>query len=568
MYPSEKFRNEVLSLINTKTKISKDKIESVLEIPPQPEMGELSLPCFKLAAELKKEPQRIADEIAVEIEPSGLVKEIRIAGPYVNFYADWEKFAELIIKTILKEKERYGSSSEGKGKTIVIDYSSPNIAKSMSVGHLRSAVIGSSLYRIFEFLGYKCIGDNHLGDWGTQFGKLLCAYEKWGSEEKLKKNPIREMLNLYVKFHKEAEEKPELEEKARECFKKLEEGDKRYMKLWKWFWELSVGEFKKIYKRLGISFDFYLGESEYVKGSMELIKKLLKSGKARKSEGAVIIDLKKYNLPPLLIQKSDEATLYSTRDLATIEYRMKRFKPWKILYVVGAEQKLYFQQIFKAAELLGLCKESDCVHVDFGLMSLLEGKISTREGRVVFLNELIGKTIEKAEKIITKKNPKLGDRKKVAEIVGIGVIKYNDLSRDRVKNMVFDWKQALSFEGNTAPYIQYTYARTNSIFRKGKINKVPKFDASVLKDPKERILMKTLMGFPKAVSDAARDYKPHYIANYVYNLATQFNDFYETLSVLKAEPEQRNARLALVKAVQQVVKNALFLLGIEAPEKM
>jgi len=468
------------------------------------------------------------------------------------------------LKQIIAEKSRYGSSNIGKGKKVIVEYSSPNIAKPMSVGHLRSTVIGQSIFNILDFLGYSCMSINHIGDWGTQFGKLLYAYKKWGSA-KLRKNPIEELFLLYQRFHKEAEKKPELEEEARKCFKRLEEGDKEFTMLWKSFTNSSLAEFNKIYKILGVRFDHITGESFYLTLAKDVIKEAGQKGVSKESKGAVIIEVN--NLSPLIIQKSDEATVYGTRDLACIKYRKKKFNPDKILYVVGSEQNMYFSQLFMAAEKLGYAKKEELVHISFGLMSLKEGKISTRAGRVVFLEDVIDKTLELAGKIIREKGLS-ANKRELARQVGIGVIKYNDISRDRIKDVVFDWDSMLSFDGDTAPYIQYTHARANSILLKGRVKAAGAFNAGLLKDEKEKHIIKLLMEFPRVVQDAARDYKPHYIANYVYDLANKFNEFYQSIPVLKAPSELRKARLALVIATKIVIANALSLLGIESPGKM
>ncbi len=451
-----------------------------------------------------------------------------------------------------------------------MDFSSPNIAKPMSVGHLRSTTIGDSLSRIYRFIGYNVITDNHLGDWGTQFGKIIVAYKKWGHPERLEKSPIEELFRLYVKFHEETDIDKTLEDQARLAFKKLEDGDKEYLGLWKRFTELSIREFAKTYKMLGVKFDIVQGESFYDKMAKEVIEQALRKKVAKWSQHALIIDME--NQTPLLIRKSDEATLYSTRDLATINYRVKKFAPERILYVIGSEQKSYLEQVFMAAQKLGYIKpeqKSRLLHVAFGMISLPEGKMSTRRGRIVMLDHVIKEVIDLAEKTILIKNPELKNRKNIAKDVGIGALKYADLSRDRIKDVKFDWDEILSFEGDTGPYIQYTHARACSIIRKSKLKSIPKkFDTSLLKDAKEKAIIRKLVEFPETINRAAGDCKPHYIANYVYSLATLFNEFYQSIPVLKAKKGVREARLDLVFAVKTVLKNGLSLLGIEAPEEM
>ncbi|MCX6814572.1 MAG: arginine--tRNA ligase [Candidatus Aenigmarchaeota archaeon] len=547
-----------------------EEILPLLEKPPEGIDADFALPCFALARILKKDPRLIALDLYKKITPSGVIMEANNTGPYLNFSVDWNSVASGLIPSILQSGSKYGSSKTGEGKTVVVDFSAPNIAKPMSVGHMRSTIIGDSLCRIHRFLGYKVIGDNHLGDWGTQFGKIIVAYRKWGHPERLDKNPIEELLRIYVKFHEEAEIDKTLEDEARAAFKRLEDGDKESLSLWKKFTDLSLAEFGKVYKSLGVKFDAVLGESFYLAMAKEVIDEAIKKKVTKWSQHALIIELE--NQVPLIIRKSDEGTLYSTRDLATIKYRMKNSSPEKILYVIGSEQKSYLQQVFSAAEKLGYIKpgqKKNLVHVYFGMISLPEGKMSTRKGRVIFLDHVIKEVTDLAEKTIIIKNPELKNRKRIAQEVGIGAIKYADLSRDRIKDVKFDWDEILSFEGDTGPYIQYTHARACSILRKAKLKRPPaKLNASFLKDAKEKAIVRKLAEFPETVSRAAEDCKPHYIANYVFSLATAFNEFYQSIPVLKAKKCSREARLALVSAVKTTLKNGLFLLGIEAPEEM
>lgn len=560
MYALEKFRGECEELVE---KIVGKKVP--LKEPREKIDADLCLPCFSLG----KNPEKVAKEITEKIKlllekkRKTFIGDVKAIGGYVNFYVNFDLFANETVKEILKMKEKYGSEKR-KNKTIVIDYSSPNIAKPMSVGHLRSTIIGQALYNIFSFLGYHCIGDNHLGDVGTQFGKLIVAYKLWGDKKKIEKEPIKELLNLYVRFHKEAEKNKKLEDLAKEWSKKLEEGNKEAVKLWKWFVRLSKKEFEKIYKLLGVKFDLQLGESFYLPMLDNVIREALRKGVATISEGAVIIPLEKYGLPPLVIRRSDGATLYATRDLATIKYRKEKFNFYRCLYVVGSEQKLYFKQLFKAAELMDYIKEGECVHVDFGLITLPEGKMSTREGRVVFLEDVINKAISLAEKIIEEKNPELKNKKKVAKIVGIGAIIFNDLKQDRVKNVVFDWNKALSFEGDSCPYVQYACVRAKSILKK--YGKPVKYSKVNYETEEEKQLVKKLAEFPLIIKNAANSYKPHLIAQYLIDVATLFNDFYGKHRVIADKKEKE--RIILVKCVEIVIKNGLGLLNIEVPENM
>ena len=546
-----KFRQECENLLDGKR----------LELPPRGVDADLAFPCFSLAKEQKKAPQEIAKELEqlLSRKEKKLVGEVKAQGPYLNFYINHKKFSPLALKIILKEKENYGAGRKNK-KVVVIDYSSPNIAKPLTIGHLSTTIVGQALYNIYTFLGYKCIGDNHLGDWGTQFGKLTCAYKKWGDKAKVEKNPIEELLSLYVRFHKEAEQDPKLEDEAREWFRHLEEGNKEATTLWKWFVNVSMSEFNKLYKILGVRFDYFIGESFYIPIAKNIVGEVLRKNIAKKEQSAVVVTFE--DMPTALVQKSDETTLYMTRDLATIKYQKKKFHFWKRLYVVGSEQKLHFRQLFKIAQLLGYIKEGECVHVDVGQISLPTGKISTRKGNVIFMEDVIKKTIELAEKIIEEKNPKLKNKKIAAQKVGLGAIKYSNLSRDRSRDNTFDWDQMLSFEGDTGPYLQYTYARANSILKKSKkTGRVGK-----LTDVKETNMIKKLSKFSETVEKAAAEYKPNLLANYLFEVATQFNEFYHSVHVIGAEDESQ--KLALVESVMQVLENGLRLLGIDVLKEM
>ncbi len=538
-----------------------ERLVGKVEVPPKDIRADLAFPCFNLAKEQKKNPAEIAKELENTLKKKHftLIKEVRAAGPYLNFYINYEKFSPSVIKEIMKQKEKYGSSDEGQGKVVIVEYSSPNIAKPLTIGHLSTTIMGDALYRVFSFLGYRAISDNHIGDWGTQFGKLMYAYKKWGDKTNVEKNPIEELLALYVRFHKEAELDPKLDEEAREWFKRLEEGNKEAVALWKWFANVSMKEFGKLYKRLGIGFDYTIGESFYVPVAKEIINETLRKKIAKQEGDAVIVTFD--DMPTIIIQKSDETTLYQTRDLATIKYQKKKFKFWKRLYVVGSEQKLYFRQVFRIAETLGYIKQGDCIHVDVGQISLPTGRISTRRGNIIFMEDVVNKAAELAESILKEKNPKLG--RGVAEKIAIGAIKYSNLSRDRVKDMVFDLDAMLSFEGDTGPYLQYTYARANSILRKSckKISKKPKLSQNI-----EFGIIKKLSQFNDIVRKSSDEYKPNILANYLFELASMFNEFYHSVKVIGEKEEQD--RLALVVAVMHVIENGCRLLGIEVLKEM
>lgn len=539
------------------------KEEIILEIPKDSKFGDYSFPCFNLAKKLKKGPNQIALELKTKIKIPSFIKKTESVGPYLNFFVNEELFANEIIKQILDKQEKYGSSNIGKGKTIIIDYSSPNIAKPFSIGHLRSTIIGNSLYKIYSCLGYKCRGINHLGDWGTQFAKLIVAYNKWGNKDKLKKDPINYLFELYVKFHKEAKYNSDLEDKARACFKELEAGNKKHLALWKQFKELSLKEYKRIYFTLDIKFDDYKGESFYNTLTDKTIKDLTNKKLTEVSDGALIIPLK--DIPPVLLRKSDSTTLYATRDLAALFYRINKYKPHKIIYVVGSEQKLHFNQIFKVLILFDKKFKDIVVHVPFGMIRFADKKMSTREGNIIFLDDVIKKAIKLAKETTTKKNPKLQKKDVVANAVGVGAIKYADLSSDRTKDVIFDWDNILSFEGDTGPYLQYAYVRSKAILRKVSLVKKSKI---IISNPVEFELIKQLAKYPEVIEEAANHNKPHLIANYTYKLTQLFNEFYQKCPVLKVEPYLRYSRLNIVLAFSYTLKSALSLLGINTLEKM
>lgn len=548
--------------------LKKKGLTAIFEVPKNPEFGDFAMPCFTFSKELKKNPMELAKELADELSKQFPNLKITPIGPYVNFLMNRAELAKNIVEKILKEKEEFGKK-QNNNKTIVIDYSAPNIAKPFGIGHLRSTVIGSSLYKIYTHLGYKVIGVNHLGDWGTQYGKLNYAFKMWGNEEDLNKDPIKYLLELYVRFHKEAKENPELEEKGREWSKKLEDGDEESLALWKKFVALSLKEFQKTYDDLNVKFDYNQGESFYVKMADSLADKLKEKNLLEESDGALIVNLEKYGMPPCLIRRSDGATLYATRDLATLFYRIEKFNPEKILYVVGEEQALHFQQFFKVAELYDPKLAGRGVHVIFGRYRFADGKMSTREGKLVLMDDVLAKSVELCEKIILEKNPTLENKKEVAKQVGIGAVVFADLSTDRVKGVVFDWDKILSFEGETGPYIQYSYVRINSIIEKNLSARKEQVDFSLLTADEEKNLAKKLSEFESVVEKAGEEYKPSNITRYLLDLAARFNEFYHACPVLNAENEElKSARIALIESTRIVLKIGLNLLGIDAPRKM
>jgi len=513
---------------------------------------------------------RTAEGIVDEIDKNAIKyffpPEIKKPG-FINFHPKNEFFQEQIA-VILKEDKNFGKQNVGRNKTVIIDYSSPNVAKPMHVGHLRSTFIGQAIYNLYKFLGYKVIGDNHLGDWGTQFGMIIAGYKKYtNNASELKNVTVSKMLDIYVRFNKEIENNPDMQETAKAEFKKLEQGDKENRKIWKILRETSLKEFNRIYDILGIKFDLIKGESDYEKELKYEIENALKTKKAiRNEDGSIIILLGK--ITPFLIQKSDGATVYGTRDLATIRFRVEKYHPEKIIYVIGNGQSFYLEQLFKSAEILGYIPAKNLYHVKFGLvLDENHKKLATREGRVVNAEELINKIIGLAEKVIENKNPKLSEkeRKKAAKIIGIGALKYNDLSQNRHTDIIFDWGKMLSFEGNSAPYLQYTYVRLRSILRKAKLGI---FDAELLNKEEEIGIIKELARFPEIIEGAVYDFQVNNLANHLFKLAGIVNNFYEKLPVLKAEKNVKSARLALIKSASIVLRNGLNLLGIETLEKM
>lgn len=500
---------------------------------------------------------------------AGLFGRIEIASPgFLNFWMS-EEAASLAIKEIIKAKSKWGRGSKKK-QAVVVDYSSPNVAKPMHVGHLRSTIIGDALANMYEALGYKTIRWNYIGDWGTQFGKLIAAYKLWGKKKTIEKNPIDEMLKLYVRFHEEVKSRSELDKMAQVEFAKLEQGDKENKKLWSWFRYESLKEFNHLYKDLGVKFDVTAGESFYEKDLKPLIKRLESKGITKISEGALIVPLGIHGLAPALIQKSDGATLYLTRDIANLEYRLAKYKPAKILYVVANEQAHHFNQLFAVAKILDL-RLADLEHVKFGMVLGSDGKkLSTREGKTVILDDLINEAVRLAYKTVAAKNPRIPkkEKEKIAKIVGIGAIKYNDLSQNRVGDIVFDWDKMLSFTGNSAPYLQYTYVRLKSILSKVKPGKARELQVKYLNNEPDIALIMKLAQFPEVLERAAKTYLPSHLANYLYQLSQEVNYYYETNSVLKSSLKIKNARLALIKAVAETLKNGLNLLGIQTMERM
>jgi arginyl-tRNA synthetase len=548
-------------------------LRELIEYPPNPEMGDFSLPCFKLSKALRKSPQAIADEIKSKLGTDGLFSRVESVSGYVNVFLDKQAFAANLLNTILTERERYGSSELGAGKTVVFDFSSPNIAKPFHVGHLRSTMIGNALYRIHQYLGYTCVGVNHLGDWGTQFGKLIVAYKNWGNEAAVEEGGILELLRLYVQFHDEADKTPELEEIARSWFVRLEQGDEEAHRLWRWFVDISLKEFNKIYDLLGIKFDSFAGESFYNDKMDKPVQELKDKGLLEEDEGALLVRLDEYNMPPALMIKKDGATLYHTRDVAAAIYRKQTYDFHKCVYVTGAAQNLHFQQLFKIVELMGYEWSKDMVHVPFGQVSLEGAKLSTRKGNVVMLDELLTRSVDRVREIIEAKNPDMPNKEEVARQVGVGAIVFNDLSTNRIKDVVFSWEDALNFEGETGPYVQYTHARACSVLRKSnggsssiEFAGAAEVDAGQLLNTEAQLALKELYIFGEQVQQAMWKLEPSIVSRYLVDLAQAFNRFYHECPILVEDQAVRNARLALVKSVQITLRNGLALIGLESPE--
>ncbi len=545
--------------------VSAKEIEEAIAVPPNTDMGDYALPCFKFAKVMRKPPVVIANELAAGIAPDGVIAEVTAVNGYLNFKIDKAGLAKSTLAQIEEEGDFYGASRKGAGKTVCIDYSSVNIAKPFHIGHLSTTVLGSALYKIYTFLGYNVVGINHLGDYGTQFGKLICAYKHWGDKANIEAGGIHAINDLYVRFNNEATE--EMEAEAREYFRLIESGDKEANEIFEWFKSLTLAYVNKIYRRLGVKFDSYNGERFYSDKMQPVIEELEEKGLLKESEGAKIVDLEEYGMPPCLILRSDGASLYATRDLAAAYYRKDTYDFYKCLYVVAYQQNLHFKQIFKVLELLGKDWAKDMVHVAYGMVSLEDGAMSTRKGKVVWLEDVIEKCVEKAYTVINDKNPALENKRDIAEKVGIGSVIFGALYNNKIKDIVFSYDKVLSFEGETGVYCQYTCARANSVLQKAGEERFT-LPENLSVEPQEYEVVKTLAAFPEAVCDAAEKYEPSIIARYAVDLAQKFNKFYFDCKILTAEPAAKGFRLQLTKAVLQTLTNALSLLGIGVPEKM
>ncbi len=568
------FKQEIANKISEVTGIAGQELVTYIEIPKDASMGDYAFPCFRLAKELKKAPNVIAEELKEKLDISGTdIETVEIAGGYLNFTISKLELAKVTLEEINNKKEEYGKTNIGNGKTILVEYSSPNIAKPFHIGHLRTTLIGRALYNMYKYLGYNTIGINHLGDYGTQFGKMIEGYKRWGQEYNIEENPIEELTKIYVRINALCKEDEEVLEMCRDNFKKLEEGDKYCNELWAKFREVSLKEFDRIYDLLDIKFDSIKGEAFYSDKTDEVIDILEKTGKLVESEGARIIDLEEQKMPPCIVCKSNGSTIYATRDLAAILYRARTYDFDKCLYVVAYEQNLHFKQIFEVAKLLGISEkcQKGLEHVSYGMVHLKEGKMSTREGNVIKVEDLLNETISRVKEIIEEKNPDFTEEEKqdIAKKVGIGAVIFNDLSGARIKDEIFDWDTMLNFNGETGPYIQYTYVRTNSVLKKvGQIPQIEEIDFNELVGKEEQNILKLIYSFTNTIEQAIIKNEPSVIARYLIDLSKAFSGFYNENKIIVEDKKVQDARVYLTYATNMVLKNGAKLLGINMPEKM
>lgn len=566
------FKEKIAQKISEVTNIEKEELKTYIEIPPNSDLGDYAFPCFKLAKSLRKAPPVIASEIKEAIKfDDGSIEKIEIVGGYLNIYINKASLAETVLKEVAQKQEKYGSSNIGMGKNVVIDYSAPNIAKPFHIGHLRSTVIGGALYKIYNFLGYNSVGINYLGDWGLQFGKVMAGYDMWKDEYDFSQSEIQAILKIYVRFCQEEKEKPELTEIAREYFKRLEDGEEKEVETWKWIRRISLENYQKTYNLLNSKFDSYNGESYYNDKMDAVVDELREKGLLKASEGAQVVDLSEYDMPPCIIITSAGTTIYATRDLASLKDRINKYDFDKAIYVVGNEQRLHFKQVFKVLELMGYPEYAKkCEHVPFGLVVDKDGeKIGSRKGNSVFLEDILKEAIQKVEKIIDEKNPGLEDKGEVARKVGVGAIIFNDLSNNRIKDEIFDWDMLLNFQGETGPYIQYIYVRTRSLLEKaGYVPDLENINFSKLQEKEAVETLKLLYRFNEFVTLAADKNEPSIISRYLIDVAQNFSTFYNEHKIITEDKTVQDARLALTYAVGTVLKSGVTLLGMEMPNKM
>ena len=562
-------KSKIVDLISKNIEgLSIEDIAALIEIPPKPELGDFAFPCFRLAKTMRKAPQMIAADIKEAIGDVDFLDDIQVQGAYINFFVNKEIYIKSMLDAAMAPD--FGAQKIGEGKTICIDYSSPNVAKNFHVGHLRTTIIGNSLFKIYSKLGYRVLRINHLGDWGTQFGKLIVAYKAWGSEEAVKKDGVAELMKLYVRFHEEAEKDDSLNDEARAWFVKMEQGDKEALSIWQWFKDISLIEYKRTYDLLGMDFDYFTGESFYRDKTDDVVRRLTEAGLLTESEGAKIVDLEAYDMAPCLILKNDGSSIYATRDIAAIFYRKENYNFSKCIYVTGQEQKLHFAQVFKVVELLGNEWAKDqLVHVPYGLVSLEGAKLSTRSGNIIYAEDILLEAVAKIKDIIEEKNPNIPDKEETAKKIGVGAVLFNDLYNQRIKDVSFNWDKLLNFDGETGPYVQYTYARCASILRKIEdYTPTTNIDLSVLTDPEAIDLLKEISRFPKVIYDASEKYEPSVVARFSVAVAQSFNKFYNACRVNVEDKNVRDARVTLVYLTKKTIKDALDLLGIQCAEQM
>ena len=544
-----------------------EDLAALLEVPPDPAMGDYAFPCFKLSKALRMGPPMIAKKLSESVQRPDVAR-VECVGGYLNFFFNRENFAREMLTAIMAAPEKWGSSQDGNGKTVCMDYSSINIAKRFHIGHLSTTVIGNALKRIYDFQGWHTVSINHLGDWGTQFGKMICAYKKWGDKETVEQGGVDEMTKLYVRFNQEAAEHPELEDEGRAWFKKIEEGDEEALAIFNWFKDVTLKDAMRVYDILGVTFDSYAGESFYADKTGRVVEMLEEKGLLKDSDGAKIVDLEEYNMPPCLILKSDGATLYHTRDLAAAIYRKETYHFDQCLYVVAYQQDLHFKQLFKVLELMGYdWVQEQMKHVSFGMVSYEGQALSTRKGVMIYLDELLQKAQEKALDIIKEKSPNLENKAEVARQVGVGAVVYSTLQNSRIKDIDFHWDRALNFDGETGPYVQYTFARCCSVLRKApEITAAPNYAA--LTDDEAQALLRLLSRFPEAVAEACQKNEPFMVTRATTEIAKAYNKYYYEHRILDDDPAATAARLQLTDAARQVIKTGLYLIGLDAPERM
>ncbi len=563
------FVDELVEKTAVAAALDENRVRELLAVPPRQEMGDYTLPCFTLAKPFRKNPAAIARELAARIDAGENIDKVEAAGPYVNFTLNRKRFIVHVLQQVTAQGANYGSLNQGAGKTLVIDFSSPNLAKPFTIAHLRSTAIGNAIYRIHAFLGWHCVGINHLGDWGANFGQLLAAYRKWADVEQVKANPVPELLALYVRFNQELENNPALQNEARECLRKLEAGDEEMQSLWRYFVEEGRKEAERIYQILAVHFDATMGESHFADKLEEVVAPFAEKGLAVESEGALIVDLEEWDMAPCMLRTSRGTTTYHSRDLAALFYRYENFEFDKMVYVTDVSQSLHFRQIFKAVELLGVDWSDRCAHAPFGLMTFKGEKIATRKGSMVFLEDVLDQAVQLTRELIAEKNPDLEDKEAIACQVGISAVIFADLDSRRTRDVVFDWDEVLNFDGETGPYVQYTHARFCSILRRYGKRVDPGIDLAVLEEDAEMRVARQLSRFPECLEQACRENEPSLISTYLIELATVANKFYHEVPVLTREDQGLvQARVVLVDCIRTVLRTGLSLLGMQAPEEM